>query len=82
MEKYKNGADAVPFLTLLVPKYNQHYRWKVIAEICSYVILFTNNLRFGVELLLMLIEEPEMSINDLIIVSFILFKLILLFIET
>lgn len=72
IEKHKNGSNAVPYLTLLVPKCNQQDRWKVLAQICSYSILFTNNLRFGVELFLMFIEESDISISDLIIVSFII----------
>lgn len=67
VEKHKNGEDAIPYLTVLVSKY-KHDRWKIISQICSYTILFTNNFKAGVQQFLMLIEEPEISTNELIMV--------------
>lgn len=47
-----------------------------MAEICSYTLLFTNNLKAGIEQFVKLIEHPEIVNTDLITVS-IFFKIIL-----
>lgn len=70
VKKHKSGEDAIPFLSDLFPKYNENDRWEIMAQICSYTILFTNNLRAGVEQFLALIGEPTISASDLVIVSF------------
>lgn len=67
VEKHRNGEDAVPYLSDLLPKYNEHYQWKIMAQICSYTILFTKNLRASAEQFLMLIEEYNTSFSDLIV---------------
>lgn len=73
IESYKKGNDPIPYLNDMVTKYNGYNRLKIMAQICSYTILFTNNLRNGVEQLLLLIDEAELHTNDFIIVSY--FKL-------
>lgn len=67
VEKHKNSKDAVPYLSDLIPKYNKHDRWKIMAQICSYTILFTKNLRASAEQFLILIEEFNISSIDLIV---------------
>jgi len=70
VKKHKNGEDAIPYLKDLFSKYNENDKWKIIAQICSYTILFTNNFRTGVEQFLELIGEPTISTSDLVTVSF------------
>jgi len=74
--KYRNGEDPVLYLNDMVPKYNGCNRLKIMAQICSYNILFTNDLRTSVEQFLALIEEPEIVSSDFIIVShtYLIFK--------
>lgn len=69
IEYYKKGNDPIPYLNDMVNKYNGYNRLKIMAQICSYTILFTNNLKNGVKQLLLLIEEAELYSNDFIIVS-------------
>lgn len=69
VKKHKNGEDPVPYLMELVLKYNGHDRCKILAQICSYTILFTNNLKYGIERFMTLIEHPEIAKDDLILVS-------------
>jgi len=70
VKRHKNGEDAIPFLIGLLPKYNKNGKWEIMAQICSYTILFTNKFRAGVEHFLFLIGEPTVSTSDLVIVSF------------
>lgn len=67
--KYRNGEDPVLYLNYMVPKYNGCNRLKIMAQICSYNILFTNDMRTSVEQFLALIEEPEIVFSDCVIVS-------------
>lgn len=73
IKNYRKGDDPIPYLNDMVNKYNGHNRLKIMAQICSYTILFTNNLKNGVKQLLLLIEEAKLHSNDFIIVSY--FKL-------
>lgn len=73
IEYFKKGNDPIPYLNDMVNKYNGYSRLKIMAQICSYTILFTNNLKNGVKQLLLLIEEAELHSDDFIIVSY--FKL-------
>jgi hypothetical protein len=45
-----------------------------MAQICSYIILFANNVRAGVEQFMVLLEEPKIMNDHLIIVSLSHFK--------
>jgi hypothetical protein len=74
--KHKNGEDLLPYLTDLLDKFDGYEKLKIIAEICSYTILFKNNLKAGIEQFVKLIEHPDIVNNDLITVS-IFFKMIL-----
>ena len=69
VKKHKNGEDAIPFLNDLFPKYNENGKCEIMAQICSYTLLFTNNFRAGVEQFLVLIGESTISTRDLVIVS-------------
>jgi len=68
LKKHKNGEDAIPFLNGILPKYNENGKWKIMAQMCSYTILFTNNLRSGVEEFIKLIEQPGIANNFIITV--------------
>jgi len=70
VKRHKNGEDAVPFLNGLFSKYGQNGKLKIMAQMCSYTILFTNNFRAGVEQFLALIGEPAISTSDIVIVRF------------
>lgn len=67
--KHKNGEDVLPYLNDLILKFN-HDKWKIIAEICAYTVLFRNKFRVGIELFLVLIKEPSILTRDYIKVSF------------
>lgn len=69
VKKHKNGEDVLPYLNNLILKF-KHDKWKIIAEICSYTVLFKNKFQVGIELFLVLIKEPNMSTSNLIKVSF------------
>jgi len=70
VKKHRNGEDPVPYLTDLVSKYNGLNQSKIISQLCSYTLLFTNHLRYGIEQFNKLIEQPEIVNNDIIVVSF------------
>ncbi|XP_060861971.1 uncharacterized protein LOC132939002 [Metopolophium dirhodum] len=67
VKKHKNGEDPVPYLTDLVPKYNGLNQSKIISQLCSYTLLFTNHLRYSIEQFNKLIEQPEIVNNDIIV---------------
>lgn len=69
VKKQKNGEDPIPLLTDLISKYDGLDKSKIIAQLCSYSILFSNNLRFGVEEFIKLIEIPGISNNYIITVN-------------
>jgi len=70
VKKHKNGEDPIPYLTDLICKYNGLKQSKIIAQLCSYTLLFTSHLRYGIQLFNKLIEQPEIVNNDIIVVSF------------
>lgn len=69
VQKHKNGKDAVPYLNALVSKY-KHDKWKIMAQICSYTILFSNNFRASIEQFLLLIKEPGISTSELMVIFY------------
>lgn len=69
VKKHKNGEDAVPFLIDLFPKYNKNGKREIMAQICSYTLLFTKNFRAGVEQFFVLIGDQTVFTSDLLIVS-------------
>lgn len=68
VKKYRKGDDLIPHFTNLITKYNGMDQCKLIAQFCSYYILFANNLKNGIEQFIRLIEQPEMINNFLITV--------------
>lgn len=60
----------------MITKYSHYNKQIIMAQICSYKVLFTKDLRSGVEQFLALIEELEVHTSDIIVVSyFLLFHL-------
>lgn len=53
----------------MIVKFSGFDKTKIMAQICSYTILFTNDLRTGVEQFMMLIEQPGIVNSKLITVS-------------
>ncbi|XP_001944436.2 uncharacterized protein LOC100160066 [Acyrthosiphon pisum] len=66
VRKQKNGEDPIPYLNNLISKYDGLDKSKIMAQLCSYIILFTNNLRSGVEEFIKLIEQPGIANNFII----------------
>ncbi|XP_027852845.2 uncharacterized protein LOC114131742 isoform X1 [Aphis gossypii] len=66
VKKQKNGENPIPCLTDLVLKYDGLDKSKIIAQLCSYTILFTNNLKWSVEEFIKLIEIPGITNNNII----------------
>ncbi|XP_022166150.1 uncharacterized protein LOC111030787 [Myzus persicae] len=67
VKKQKNGEDPAPYLIDLVSKYNGLNQSKILSQLCSYTLLFTNRLRYSVEQFNKLIEQPEVVNNDIIV---------------
>jgi len=70
MEKYGKGGKPVLDLINLFEKYDGNCRWKIMAQICSYSILFkeSSNLLAGVEQFMMLMNEKNIANSDIITV--------------
>jgi len=68
VKKQKDGKDPIPYLTNLIPKYDGLDKSKIMAQLCSYKILFTDNLKSGVEEFIKLIEQPGIANNFIITV--------------
>ncbi|XP_025200273.1 uncharacterized protein LOC112598130 [Melanaphis sacchari] len=68
LEKYEKGSKPVLDLINLFEKYDGDYRWKIMAQICSYSILFkdSSNLLIGVEQFMMLINDKNIANSDII----------------
>ncbi|CAI6362031.1 unnamed protein product [Macrosiphum euphorbiae] len=68
MEKYGNGSKPVLDLINLFEKYDGICRWQIMAQICSYSILFkeSSNLLAGVEQFMMLMNEKSIANSDII----------------
>lgn len=71
IEKHNRSEDPIPYLlNLLKINDNCFMQWKILAQICSYVILFHNNLEDGVKYFKLLVEavQNEFASEDLILV--------------
>jgi len=68
-KKHMNGEDPVPYLINLISKYDGLEQSQIIAQLCSYLILFTNNLKLGIDQFIKLIEQPGIANNAIITVS-------------
>ncbi|VVC40331.1 Hypothetical protein CINCED_3A024167 [Cinara cedri] len=64
--KHKNGEDLIPHFNNLTTKYNGMDQCKLMAQFCSYNILFAKNLKNGIEQFIWLSEKPGMVNNFLI----------------
>lgn len=69
VKKQRKGEDPVPHLTNLLSKYDGLDKSKIMAQLCSYTILFKNDLRSGIEQFIKLIEQSEIVSHDIITVS-------------
>lgn len=71
VEKHKIGEDPVIYLKSILNNYDSLIQWKILAQICSYTILFTDNLKYGLQIFMMLVEaeEKKMIHSDLILVN-------------
>lgn len=69
-DKYEKGSKPVIDLINLFEKYDGNCRWQIMAQICSYSILFkeSSNLLAGVEQFMMLINEKSIANSDIIMV--------------
>lgn len=70
MEKYEKGSKPILDLINLFEKYEGNGRWKIMAQICSYSLLFkeSSNLLVGVEQFMMLINDKNIANSDIITV--------------
>jgi len=69
-EKYEKGSKPILDLINLFEKYDGKCRLKIMAQICSYSILFkeSSNLLVGVEQFMMLINDKSFANSDIITV--------------
>lgn len=69
-EKHNKGEDPVPYLKSKLFTYNCLTQWKIVSQICSYFVLFSDNLKTGVEYFVLLVEadQNKMINKDLILV--------------
>lgn len=70
LDNYGKGSKPVLDLINLFEKYDGNCRWKIMAQICSYSILFkeSSNLLVGVEQFMMLINDKNIANSDIITV--------------
>lgn len=68
LKKYEKGSKPVLDLINLFEKYDGISRWKIMAQICSYSLLFkeSSNLLVGVEQFMLLINEKNIANSDII----------------
>lgn len=70
VEKHKRSEDPIPYLTGVLINYDYPTKLKISAQICSYTILFNENLESGVECFMIIIktQQLKMTISDIIAV--------------
>lgn len=70
LEKYEKERKPVLDLINLFEKYDGISRWKIMAQICSYSLLFkeSSNLLVGVDQFMMLINDKNIANSDIITV--------------
>ncbi|VVC40332.1 Hypothetical protein CINCED_3A016949 [Cinara cedri] len=68
-KKHNRGENPIPYLIGILDNYDCQTRWKIMAQICSYKILFSNNLNDDIDYFMMLIkaQETELITSDLIL---------------
>lgn len=67
-EVHKRDEDPIPYLTSVLVNYDYHAKLKMLAQICSYTILYNRDLELGVECFVMLSKAHQtgMKIGALI----------------
>lgn len=70
VENQKKDSKPILDLITLLEKYDGRYKWKIMAQICSYSILFkdSSNLIVGVEQFMMLINDEIIANSDIVTV--------------
>lgn len=70
IEKHNRGENPIPYLIGILDNYDKQTRWEIMAQICSYTILFSNNLKNVMNYFMMLVEAQEIGEvkQDLILV--------------
>lgn len=71
VNKYKNGSNPLlDFINLLRKYDDQNSRWEIMAQMCSYAILFSDysNSLVGIEQFMMLIKDREIATSEIITV--------------
>lgn len=70
VNKQKTSNTQLRDLVNLLAKYDGNDRWKIMAQICSYSILFKGsaNISAGVEQFMMLIHDKKIANSDMITV--------------
>lgn len=70
-EHKKHGSVPIMDLIYLLDKFHGHGKWEIMAQICSYSIIFldSSNLLNGVEQFMMLIRNREIANSDIVTVS-------------
>lgn len=59
IEKHKKDEDPIPYLTSVLVNYDYHTKLKILAQICSYTIIYHRNLEFGIECFEMLSKAHQ-----------------------
>ncbi|XP_050544972.1 uncharacterized protein LOC126907613 [Daktulosphaira vitifoliae] len=67
VDQHNIGKDAIPLLISLLKNVDGFDLWIILAQICSYNIIYKKNLRVGVDNFMMLIENKPIDTNDLIV---------------
>lgn len=73
VEKHEKGSKVIIDLINLNNKYDIDNRWKIMAQICSYSILFkdSENLLVSVEKFMMLINDTTIANSEIVTVRII-----------
>lgn len=71
LRKHNDGKNVLPNLTYLLiqDKYSESEKLYIRAQVCSYTILFDNDLGAGIQHFMSLINHPSFAHNSLIEVS-------------
>lgn len=70
VNNYKKGSNPTLDFIDLLNKYDGNNKWKIMAQVCSYSILFktSENLLLSVEQFMMLIRDEEIARSEIITV--------------
>jgi len=78
VNNYKEGSNPTLDFINLLDKYDGNNKWKIMAQLCSYSILFktSENLLVSVEQFMMLTRDEEIARSEIVTVRN-LYKLII-----